>query len=137
MLLSLVEAQLVLGQCQECVGPSESAEWCSERYCVRHLVLIANFPSTFFSYRSYKSSAADSLLAERGRIDSSHQMTDEILECASSHISICNVNLYLSLTGKPMKRVQNSVDSDHHLLESILGWVPSSVSTTPACVFRR
>jgi hypothetical protein len=34
-------------------------------------------------YRSaYKSSAADSLLAERGRIDSSHRMTDDILRYA-------------------------------------------------------
>ncbi|PPQ66370.1 hypothetical protein CVT26_011089 [Gymnopilus dilepis] len=31
---------------------------------------------------AYKSSAADSLLAERGRIDSSHQMTDTIIEQA-------------------------------------------------------
>jgi len=31
---------------------------------------------------AYKSSAADSLLAERGRIDSSHQMTDDILQQA-------------------------------------------------------
>ncbi|KAF9270712.1 v-SNARE protein [Marasmius fiardii PR-910] len=31
---------------------------------------------------TYKSSAADSLLAERGRIDSSHRMTDELLEQA-------------------------------------------------------
>ncbi|KAL0068572.1 protein transport protein gos1 [Marasmius tenuissimus] len=31
---------------------------------------------------AYKSSAADSLLAERGRIDSSHRMTDELLEYA-------------------------------------------------------
>ncbi|THH21206.1 hypothetical protein EW146_g295 [Bondarzewia mesenterica] len=30
---------------------------------------------------AYKSSAADSLLAERGRIDSSHRMIDETLEC--------------------------------------------------------
>jgi len=28
---------------------------------------------------AYKSSAADSLLAERGRIDNSHRMTDDIL----------------------------------------------------------
>ena len=33
---------------------------------------------------AHKSSAADMLLAERGRIDSSHQMTDEILECVHS-----------------------------------------------------
>ncbi|KAF5313118.1 hypothetical protein D9619_002589 [Psilocybe cf. subviscida] len=31
---------------------------------------------------AYKSSAADSLLAERGRIDSSHQMTDTIIQQA-------------------------------------------------------
>ncbi|TFK41834.1 v-SNARE protein [Crucibulum laeve] len=31
---------------------------------------------------AYKSSAADSLLAERGRIDSSHRMTDDILQQA-------------------------------------------------------
>ncbi|KAF8808129.1 V-snare-domain-containing protein [Phlegmacium glaucopus] len=31
---------------------------------------------------AYKSSAADSLLAERGRIDSSHSMTDDIIEQA-------------------------------------------------------
>ena len=32
--------------------------------------------------RAYKSSAAEALLAERGRIDSSHQMIDETLEYA-------------------------------------------------------
>ncbi|KAF8078967.1 v-SNARE protein [Lyophyllum atratum] len=31
---------------------------------------------------AYKSSAADSLLAERGRIDSSHRMTDDVLQQA-------------------------------------------------------
>ncbi|KAF8640357.1 hypothetical protein AX17_000028 [Amanita inopinata Kibby_2008] len=31
---------------------------------------------------AYKSSAADALLAERGRIDSSHRMTDDILQQA-------------------------------------------------------
>jgi len=30
-------------------------------------------------FSAYKSSAADSLLAERGRIDNSHRMTDDIL----------------------------------------------------------
>ncbi|KAF5368580.1 hypothetical protein D9758_002182 [Tetrapyrgos nigripes] len=35
---------------------------------------------------AYKSSAADSLLAERGRIDSSHRMTDEILEYIDKHM---------------------------------------------------
>lgn len=40
--------------------------------------MTLNLPQLLFS--AYKSSAADSLLAERGRIDSSHQMTDDILQ---------------------------------------------------------
>ena len=35
---------------------------------------------------AYKSSAAEALLAERGRIDSSHQMIDATLECALVHL---------------------------------------------------
>lgn len=42
--------------------------------------LIPNFLSS-----AYKSSAAESLLAERGRIDSSHQMIDATLEYALNH----------------------------------------------------
>ena len=38
------------------------------------------FLSLMLYYSAYKSSAADSLLAERGRIDSSHNMTDDIIE---------------------------------------------------------
>ena len=34
--------------------------------------------------RAYKSSAADSLLEERGRIDSSHRMTDDLIACVCS-----------------------------------------------------
>ncbi len=34
----------------------------------------------YYFRSAYKSSAADSLLAERGRIDSSHRMTDDMLE---------------------------------------------------------
>jgi Golgi SNAP receptor complex protein 1 len=49
---------------------------------------------------AYKSSAADSLLAERGRIDSSHQMTDDILqqayetrsEFANQRVSLTGIN---------------------------------------------
>lgn len=35
---------------------------------------------------AYKSSAAEALLAERGRIDSSHQMIDTTLECVLIHL---------------------------------------------------
>ena len=35
---------------------------------------------------AYKSSAAESLLAERGRIDSSHQMIDATLECVLNYL---------------------------------------------------
>jgi Golgi SNAP receptor complex protein 1 len=44
---------------------------------------VSLFPDLFlthYSHSAYKSSAADSLLAERGRIDSSHRMTDDILQ---------------------------------------------------------
>lgn len=49
---------------------------------------------------AYKSSAADSLLAERGRIDSSHSMTDQILdqayetraEFSRQSMSLANIN---------------------------------------------
>jgi golgi SNAP receptor complex member 1 len=35
---------------------------------------------THYSFSAYhRSSAADSLLAERGRVDSSHRMTDDLL----------------------------------------------------------
>ena len=37
---------------------------------------------------AYKSSAADSLLAERGRIDSSHQMTDTIIQYVFDTLSV-------------------------------------------------
>jgi golgi SNAP receptor complex member 1 len=39
-------------------------------------ILLKRF---LLSLSTYKSSAADSLLAERGRIDSSHQMMDDLL----------------------------------------------------------
>jgi hypothetical protein len=42
--------------------------------------LVYLIPKFFSS--AYKSSAAESLLAERGRIDSSHQMIDATLEYA-------------------------------------------------------
>ena len=42
---------------------------------------------------AHKSSAADMLLAERGRIDSSHQMTDEILEYVHPSITLVTLEL--------------------------------------------
>lgn len=41
-----------------------------------------------FLSSAYKSTAAESLLAERGRIDSSHQMVDATLEYALSLFSL-------------------------------------------------
>lgn len=43
----------------------------------------------FFLSSAYKSSAAEALLAERGRIDSSHQMIDDTLEYALNRGSSC------------------------------------------------
>ena len=69
-------------------------------------LLTASSPS------AYKSSAADSLLAERGRIDSSHRMTDDMLEyvlclyfarrCLSNSMHI----------GKRTKLGQSSLDKE-------------------------
>ncbi|GAB1526723.1 protein transport protein gos1 [Rhizoctonia solani] len=41
--------------------------------------LLSNVRSDINAYKAARSSATDSLLAERGRIDSSHRMTDDIL----------------------------------------------------------
>lgn len=45
--------------------------------------LVYSIPK--FLSSAYKSSAAEALLAERGRIDSSHQMIDATLEYALDH----------------------------------------------------
>jgi len=44
--------------------------------------LLTNVRNDIDAYKAARSSATDSLLAERGRIDSSHRMTDDILEQA-------------------------------------------------------
>jgi len=44
--------------------------------------LLTTVRNDIDAYKAAQSSAADSLLAERGRIDSSHRMTDDILEQA-------------------------------------------------------
>ncbi|KAG8770127.1 hypothetical protein FRC12_004490 [Ceratobasidium sp. 428] len=41
--------------------------------------LLSNVRSDIDAYKAARSSATDSLLAERGRIDSSHRMTDDVL----------------------------------------------------------
>jgi len=62
-----------------------------------------------------KSSAADMLLTERGRIDSSHQMTDEILEQAyetradfgRQRVTISGINTRMSGVLSTMPGIQN------------------------------
>ncbi|KZV87999.1 V-snare-domain-containing protein [Exidia glandulosa HHB12029] len=44
--------------------------------------LLQNVRSDINAYKAAQSSASDSLLAERGRIDSSHRMTDDLLSQA-------------------------------------------------------
>ena len=56
-------------------------------------------------FSAYKSSAADSLLAERGRIDSSHQMTDTIIE----YVKFCAMPLYLLTDWLLQTSVRDSV----------------------------
>ncbi|EIN13877.1 v-SNARE protein [Punctularia strigosozonata HHB-11173 SS5] len=64
---------------------------------------------------AYKSSAADSLLAERSRIDSSHRMTDDILEQAyttraefsSQSVSISSINARMQNVISTMPGINN------------------------------
>ncbi|KAG5652439.1 hypothetical protein H0H81_004983 [Sphagnurus paluster] len=49
---------------------------------IEYVEHMAHLFTTLRISSAYKSSAADSLLAERGRIDSSHRMTDDVLEQA-------------------------------------------------------
>lgn len=52
----------------------------------------------------HRSSAAESLLAERGRIDNTHRMTDEILEYVLPCFSFPErVMMEFLLAAKPMK----------------------------------
>lgn len=45
-------------------------------------------------YSAYKSTNADMLLAERGRIDNSHQMTEEILTCVLFLLELLSCSKY-------------------------------------------
>ena len=64
----------------------------------------------YSAYKTAHSSDADALLAERGRIDSSHRMTDDIL--ASVALASCQSTLALTPTlDKLMKHGRNSDDS--------------------------
>ncbi|KAH9951013.1 V-snare-domain-containing protein [Amylocystis lapponica] len=45
---------------------------------------------------AYKSSAADSLLAERGHIDNSHRMTDDVLAILRQRTTISGINTRMS-----------------------------------------
>ncbi|KAK7465474.1 protein transport protein gos1 [Stygiomarasmius scandens] len=66
---------------------------------------------------AYKSSAADSLLAERGRIDSSHRMTDELLdqayetrsEFSRQRTSLAGINARMTSVLNTMPGINNLV----------------------------
>ncbi|THV07457.1 v-SNARE protein [Dendrothele bispora CBS 962.96] len=66
---------------------------------------------------AYKSSAADSLLAERGRIDSSHRMTDELLdqayetrsEFSRQRTSLAGINTRMASVLNTMPGINNLV----------------------------
>lgn len=51
---------------------------------------------TCSAYKTAHSSEADQLLAERGRIDSSHRMTDDILMCVDYHTFMYSTLKHLS-----------------------------------------
>ena len=77
------------------------------------LVFLFPFLTHLFSLSAYKSSAADSLLAERGRIDSSHRMTDDILQYVPLLIKISSTDSSFS-SGKRTRHVQSSLDDVHY-----------------------
>jgi hypothetical protein len=54
--------------------------------CTDHwVVFLSRFAS---AYKTARSSTADALLNERGTIDSSHRMTDDLLKCVPTFGSI-------------------------------------------------
>ncbi|KAJ7109929.1 v-SNARE protein [Mycena epipterygia] len=69
---------------------------------------------------AYKSSAADSLLAERGRIDSSHRMTDDILEQAyETRAEFGRQRTALSGINSRMKTVLNTMPGISNLVSMV------------------
>ncbi|KAH7923254.1 V-snare-domain-containing protein [Leucogyrophana mollusca] len=69
---------------------------------------------------AYKSSAADSLLAERGRIDSSHQMTDDILgQAYETRAEFSRQSSSLSGINTRMVGVINTIPGINNLLSMI------------------
>ncbi|KAJ7195550.1 hypothetical protein B0H12DRAFT_1169274 [Mycena haematopus] len=69
---------------------------------------------------AYKSSAADSLLAERGRIDSSHSMTDTMLEQAyETRAEFGRQRTALDGINSRMKTVLNTMPGVNNLINMI------------------
>ncbi|KAJ7492345.1 hypothetical protein FB451DRAFT_1022243 [Mycena latifolia] len=69
---------------------------------------------------AYKSSAADSLLAEHGRIDSSHRMTDDILEQAyETRAEFGRQRTALDGINSRMKSVLNTMPGINNLVSMI------------------
>ncbi|KAI6012407.1 V-snare-domain-containing protein [Pisolithus orientalis] len=69
---------------------------------------------------AYKSSTADALLAERGRIDSSHRMTDDILEQAyETRAEFGRQRTTLSSVGNRMAAVVETMPGINNLLSMI------------------
>ncbi|KAJ3965631.1 snare region anchored in the vesicle membrane C-terminus-domain-containing protein [Lentinula raphanica] len=69
---------------------------------------------------AYKSSAADSLLAERGRIDSSHRMTDDLLDQAyETRADLARQRSSLSGINTRMTNVLNTMPGINNLVSMI------------------
>ncbi|EIW86968.1 V-snare-domain-containing protein [Coniophora puteana RWD-64-598 SS2] len=69
---------------------------------------------------AYKSSAADSLLAERGRIDSSHRMTDDLLDQAyETRAEFSRQRMSLGGINARMGQVMNTMPGINSLLSMI------------------
>lgn len=68
---------------------------------------------TFMAFSSayHRSSATDSLLAERGRIDDSHRMTDDLLGYIHIHATRYSIIVLTCHIGKHMLPAMNSRDN--------------------------
>lgn len=88
---------------------------------VKHAVDQANLLSGVRNdIDAYKSSASDSLLAERGRIDNSHRVTDEILEQAyETRAEFSRQRTSLSGINTRMLGVINTMPGINNLLSMI------------------
>lgn len=120
----------ISGEYTACSRTSQLVGRCAQRYRVRSPRFVALIPHVLTISSAYKSSASDSLLAERSRIDSSHQMTDDILEYAAAASSSQHA-IFNLLTDKHTRQGPSFLAKVAHWRVSTRVWQASSVRNSP------